>query len=196
MAEIIEKMEARVDPRIQRTRQMLTGALERLLQSKSIEEISVADIAQEATVNRATFYDHYADKFHLLQGLVESQFQGLLIKRNVAFDGSCPMALSAIALATCDYLAELSHVGCPDRRQMEKHFEGAVITVVRGMLLGGFKQHPPEGTLPPELVAAIVTGAIYGGAREWAANPRLCSADEVAQSIVKLIIPLLVPEGY
>ncbi len=175
---------------------MLLGALERLLKSKSIEQISVADIAQEATVNRATFYDHYNDKFQLLEGLVASRFEDHLRNRNVAFDGSCPTALSAIVLATCDYLAEVSHIGCPEQRQMEKHFEAAMISVVRGMLLGGFQRHPPQSSLPPELIAAIVTGAIYGGAREWAGNTKQYSADTVAQSIVALITPLLVPSGF
>ena len=51
------------DPRIRRTRQALQGALRELMQTKSIEEISVQDITDLADVNRATFYDHYNDKF-------------------------------------------------------------------------------------------------------------------------------------
>jgi hypothetical protein len=50
------------DPRIRRTRQLLHRALRTLLQSRSFDELSVQDIADEATVNRATFYDHYTDK--------------------------------------------------------------------------------------------------------------------------------------
>ncbi len=195
MAGISELLEPRLDPRIHRTRQLLLSALERLLLSKSIEQLSVADIAQESTVNRATFYDHYADKFELLEDFVESRFQDHLRKRNVAFDGSCPTALSAIGLATCDYLAELPHMGCPERRHMEKHFESAIISVVRGMILGGFRQHPPQSNLSPELIAAIVTGAIYGGAREWAVSPKLSSAEAVAEGIRQLISPLLIPQG-
>ena len=58
------------DPRIRRTRHLLQGALGKLMQSKNIEEISVQDITDAATVNRATFYDHYTDKYALLDALV------------------------------------------------------------------------------------------------------------------------------
>jgi AcrR family transcriptional regulator len=58
------------DPRIRRTRQLLQQALGQLLQSRSFEEITVQDIAEAATVNRATFYDHYTDKFALLEALI------------------------------------------------------------------------------------------------------------------------------
>ena len=54
------------DPRIRRTRQALQGALRGLMKSKGFDEVSVQDIADAATVNRATFYDHYTDKFSLL----------------------------------------------------------------------------------------------------------------------------------
>ncbi|HEY9126058.1 MAG TPA: TetR/AcrR family transcriptional regulator, partial [Acidobacteriaceae bacterium] len=92
------------DPRIRRTRQLLQGALESLMRTRSFEEISVQEIAEAATVNRATFYDHYNDKFGLLDAMVAGGFHKLLAERNVMFDGTCPSAASAIILATCDYL--------------------------------------------------------------------------------------------
>ena len=79
---------------------MLLKSLQRLLESKNIDQISVADIAEEATVNRGTFYDHYADKFALFEGLVESGFQDFLGKRNMTFDGTCASTLQGITLAT------------------------------------------------------------------------------------------------
>ena len=69
------------------------------MQSKNIEEISVQDITDAATVNRATFYDHYTDKYALLEAMVAGGFHILLHERNVTFDGTCPSAASAIILA-------------------------------------------------------------------------------------------------
>src|SRR6266567_9466143 len=94
-----------LDPRIRRTRQLLQQALENLLKLKVFDEISVQEIADAATVNRATFYDHYPDKSALLECLVASRFHQLLAERGVRFDGTCASALRAIALAVCDYLA-------------------------------------------------------------------------------------------
>src|ERR1700689_3926953 len=105
------------DPRIRRTRKLLQGALGSLMQSKSFDEISVQDIAEAATVNRATFYDHYTDKFALLEAMVAGGFHRLLEERNIRYDGTCSSAADAIILATCDYLAQsrASEVEC--RRQ-------------------------------------------------------------------------------
>jgi len=94
------------DPRTLRTRQLLQGALRELMRSKGFDEISVQAIAEAATVNRATFYDHYPDKFALLEAMVAGGFHRLLDERKVRYDGTCPSAASAIILATCDYLAQ------------------------------------------------------------------------------------------
>src|SRR3977135_4060599 len=94
-----------VDPRIRRTRKLLHQGLIKLLKNKAFDQISVQDIADAATVNRVTFYDHYPDQHTLLECVVASRFNELLVKRNVKFDGTCSSALSGIVLAVCDYLA-------------------------------------------------------------------------------------------
>jgi AcrR family transcriptional regulator len=173
-----------IDPRIRRTRQMLQVALEHLLESKSFEKISVGEIAEEATLNRATFYDHYPDKLALLEGLVSARFQELLDRRGVVFDSQCSWALMHIIRAMCDYLA-------PEPRRMGNHFESALIGVVRGMILAGLRDHIPTTTLPLELIAATVSGAIYGGVSEWARTPDRGSTEEAVQSIFGLVSPML-----
>jgi AcrR family transcriptional regulator len=191
MVEEVQEAPGSIDPRVRRTRQMLHDALERLLRAKSIEKISVGDIAEEATLNRATFYDHYSDKFALLEGLVASRFQELLDKRGVVFVGGCRSALKWITLATCDYLAGLPGSGCPDRGQMEKLFETAVIAVVRGTILSGIVDHPPANGLAPGMMAAILSGAIYGGAREWARALDRVPAEQIADALVEAIAPIM-----
>jgi AcrR family transcriptional regulator len=180
-----------IDPRRRRTRRMLLDGLEHLLETKDIDQIAVADIAAVSTVNRATFYDHYSDKFDLLEGLVEAKFQQLLADRQVIFDGACSSALIAITLAACDYLASIANLECPERQQMGKHYESAIGAVVRRMILSGLKEHPPQSDLSPELIAATISGAICGGAREWARTPNRSPAEAVANSIFTLIGPIL-----
>ncbi len=61
----------KLDPRVIRTRQMLRNALIELIGEKGFSAISVQDITQRATLNRATFYLHYRDKEDLLAQSVE-----------------------------------------------------------------------------------------------------------------------------
>lgn len=173
-----------LDPRIRRTRQMLQQALGKLLETREFEKISVQDIAEAATVNRATFYDHYQDKFALLQCMVGAHFQELLSTRDVRFDGDCHAALKAIVRCVCDYLA-----GTPPG-QIQPHTEAAIIKVVRAIILEGTRRQPMK--IPsPELLATTASWAIYGAAKEWLQTPDRPSAGSISETIVNLISPIL-----
>jgi AcrR family transcriptional regulator len=62
MAQLLQPETGTTDPRILRSRRMLKDALARLLMKKEFEDVSVQEIADEATLNRATFYLHYSDR--------------------------------------------------------------------------------------------------------------------------------------
>lgn len=180
-----------VDPRIRRTRLLLQQALEKLLQTREFERISVQDITDAATVNRATFYDHYPDKFALLECMVGTRFHELLADRGVRFDGTCSSALKAMVLGVCDYLAGTRGMECERQRQMEPHMESAVIAVVRWMILDGLKQHPLENAVSPEMIATVVSWAIYGAAKEWVRTPNRCPSEEIVETVITLVSPIL-----
>jgi AcrR family transcriptional regulator len=179
-----------LDPRIRRTRLMLQQALGTLLETKEFENISVQDITEAATLNRATFYDHYPDKFALLECMVGSRFHELLAERGVTFDGQCSSALRAMVLGVCDYLAAMPRVDCERQRQMEPHMESAVIAVVRQMILGGLKGHRVENGASPEIIAAAVSWAIYGAAKEWVRTPDRCCSETIVETIQALVSPI------
>src|SRR5918995_3982708 len=54
------------DRRIERTQQLLRGALRSLIQEKGFETLTVQDIIDRANVGRATFYSHFDNKDDLL----------------------------------------------------------------------------------------------------------------------------------
>lgn len=178
----------RIDPRIRRTRHLLQQALEKLLETKDFESISVQDITEAATLNRATFYDHYPDKFALLECMVARQFYGLLAQRSVKFDGTCPSALRGVVLGVCDYVAGIP--GTERQRQLEPHLESAVVAVVRNMILAGLKQNPPERNASPEMIAATTSWAIYGAAKEWARAAERVPSEEIVNTIMELVLPI------
>jgi AcrR family transcriptional regulator len=182
-----------LDPRIRRTRELLQQALAKLLEQKDFEKISVQDITDAATVNRATFYAHYPDKFALLECLVAGQFNALLAERGVRFDGTCASAIRGIILGVGDFLAQTPRMECERRRQMEPHLESAVVAVVGKMLLDGLKQHPGAGSASPEMKAAAVSWAIYGAAKQWVHAPDRIGSEAMAETVLHLIAPMLNP---
>ncbi|WP_433968703.1 TetR/AcrR family transcriptional regulator [Tunturiibacter gelidiferens] len=192
LAEIPELMpEKTMDPRILRTRKLLQQALVTLMKNKEFDSISVQDIAEAATINRATFYDHYPDKFALLECTVGTRFNELLSARGVTFNGTCDSALRAIVLGVCDFIAS-AQLPCSERPgQMEPHMESAVIAVVRHMLLEGLEKHPSAAPTSPQMIAATAAWAIYGAAREWAQTPNRRPSSEIVDTIVTLVHPVM-----
>jgi AcrR family transcriptional regulator len=178
-----------LDPRIRRTRLLLQQALEKLLETKEFEKISVQDIADQATVNRATFYDHYNDKSALLVAMVGCRFHQLLSERQVQFDGTCAGALIAMVLAVTEYLARMQATDC--KREAEPHMESAMIAVLRQILMEGLRQHPRADGVSPELTAAAASWAIYGAVKEWANTPNRSPADELAVTVMRMVSPIL-----
>jgi AcrR family transcriptional regulator len=179
------------DPRIRRTRQLLQQALAELLVTREFDKVSIQEIADRATVNRVTFYDHYADKFALLDGMIEARFHDLITRRGITFD--CTSALAGIVTAVIDFLTTSPGAGCSAHPQMEPHFESAVIRVIRAMLLAGIQRHPVPG-IAPQMLASTLAWAMYGAVKEWLTTPNRCPADRAVDTIAQLILPLMHPQ--
>lgn len=184
-----EGAQQELDPRIVRTRQLLQESLCILLKKKAFDEITVQDIADAATVNRATFYDHYADKFSLLGCMVANRFHQMLVERQVEFDGTCLTAMSPLVLALCDYLAALQ--GPAGDRRVEPHMETAILGVLRTAFSTALKEHPRQDGVPQEMAAAAAAWALYGAAREWVQSKHRVPSEQIVASIVGLVSPVL-----
>ncbi len=175
------------DPRILRSRRMLMDALARLLSRKEFEDISVQEIAEEATLNRATFYLHYADKAALLQSMTDVRFRDLLARRNISFT-DCEGALRAMALGVCDYLADAT--SCPSQLARIP-LEGSIIPVVEGMFREGLARHGMAPGVDAALVATTAAWAVFGAARSWFQTADRIPAEEMAGRIADLVKPIL-----
>jgi AcrR family transcriptional regulator len=184
------------DPRIRRTRKLLQGALGTLMQTKSFDEISVQDITEAATVNRATFYDHYTDKFALLDAMVAGGFHEFLDERQVRYDARRPAAVGVIVLAACDFLAQVHSGGACDRQTaFEPLVDAAIVAALGRLLLEGMRreEHPPA--LPPEMVAAAASWAICGGVKQWLSMPDRPPAPAIVPQLLELLLPMLNAPG-
>ena len=62
-------MAKKTDLRVQRTRKMIIEAFFKLVETKGYEAVTIQDIADEAMINRATFYAHFKDKQHLYDAI-------------------------------------------------------------------------------------------------------------------------------
>jgi AcrR family transcriptional regulator len=174
------------DPRVLRSRRMLMDAFAKLLRERPFEEISVQDIADEATLNRNTFYLHYPDKAALLLAMTELRFRELVKRRSISFT-DCNGALRAVALGVCDYLTELTN--CPVKGALIP-IEGSIIPVVAEMFKEGAEHHRLISGVDPALLATTGAWAVFGAARLWHQTPDRISAEEMATKIEAIVKPL------
>ena len=71
------------DRRVRKTRSLLRQALVRLMNEKSIQEITVTQLCEACDINRGTFYLHYTDVYDLLSRIEEemlTDFENVLGK--------------------------------------------------------------------------------------------------------------------
>lgn len=66
-----------IDPRVLRTRMLLQEAVLQLATERELDSITIAHVAERATVNRATFYQHYGSRDELLLDAMEGELTGL-----------------------------------------------------------------------------------------------------------------------
>ena len=95
MSSQVAKHTLRVDPRVTQLASY-RDALTSLIAEKSFEAITVRDIAERATINRATFYLHSTDKFALLDALVWEDFAARVVQGDPLNIGSVQSMLPMV----------------------------------------------------------------------------------------------------
>ena len=162
---------------------MLFQAFQDLLAEKTFDLISVQDIAERSTLNRATFYDHFTDKFALLEAMMGAGVRELIATRMAGNEGSCEAGLRQLILAACDFLAQVSS-GCQKhQRQFEPMVESQVKATIREFLLERLRN---RGVSSPELKATMVSWAITGAALQWS-HEKETTAAELADAVLPTV---------
>ncbi len=177
------------DPRVKRTRKLLQQTLLELMGEQSFDAITVQDIATRSTLNRATFYAHFEDKYDLLDSIVR---EGIAEALAAAVPESAPVSaqtLRALCRAVCDYLAQVQDHCRPQNRRFDPLLERAVQEVL-DRFIGRWLQRAP-GALPAgasaETVAGLLSWAIFGTASRWSRGLRPQSADAMAAHVVAVL---------
>ncbi len=182
----------KIDPRAIRTRALLESALDRLLRQGSFDDVTIQHITDEATVNRATFYAHFHDKYHLYDALVEDHSRSLIESRLPSDARLEKATIRVLALAICENLTRF-HSACRiAKSQTEPRAHACIKRIVRDILLGWLQAIPAgqdsDPALPPApLVASLATGTLFAAAWEWSER----HATEPAETFIDAAFPLL-----
>jgi len=180
----------RVDPRVKRTRKLLQQAFLELFQEKGFASISIQDITERATVNRATFYAHFPDKYALLDSIIREQFQQAAASKLPSSPSWGVQSLRLLIEVVFDFLGGFHHDCKPSDTQFDPLVERAVQQELAEILLGWLKQAKTAGVKPlvrPETAASVMSWAIFGTAVEWSQNERAPSVEVMTTQVLLVL---------
>jgi AcrR family transcriptional regulator len=101
---MLAQAEKTPDLRVRRTRMMIEKAFMELLEEKGFQSITIQEITDRAMVNRATFYDHFADKYALAEYLMREWFRQVLEQKLPPDFRYCASNLQFLVAAVCEFL--------------------------------------------------------------------------------------------
>ena len=181
-----------LDPRVKRTRGLLVRAFNELLAEKGHSNLTVQEIAERATVNRATFYAHFRDQYELFDHVISEAFWDELRIRLPESPGLDEETLRALVLASCHYLASLNTACSRTDQRFRPLIEARVQSELYELLLGWIaapSQAKDYGSVSPEIVASVVSWAIFGAGLQWSRDGSAPPADETARQALTVILP-------
>ncbi len=181
-----------VDPRVKRTRKLLQQALIDLLQEQSFASISIQDITERATVNRATFYAHFPDKYELLDSMLREMFQQMITSR---FPATLKWEAANVRILIRSSLEFLNEVQRLCRPFVDTHFEllvGKIVQQEIAHILLDWLKHVQGLKISPRVrlktVVSTMSWVIFGTAIDWTFNTQMTdeqvfSLDEITDQV-------------
>lgn len=173
------KEEHREDLRVVRTRKLLSRALINLLMDMPFEKISVMDLCERAMVHRATFYNHFESKEHLLEysldELKSELFLSVVEKEN--YPSVKAMAMSIIG-KVLDFVDDnRDKILLILKQNSYEKAMGLFVTTVKKSItyLLSKNEYDEEYVIPKDLLIDFFIGGIANIGLNWLLSPDPCS---------------------
>lgn len=180
----------KVDPRVRRTRKLLIDAFVSLQAEKVFDDITIQDIATRATVNRATFYAHFQDKYDLLDDIIREGFRETLRRRIGVQPDTTQAQLRQLLLAVIDHLTSIQNRCQRSFQTFESLVEAQIKKQLREHVQSWLAAQPTLRAVPTqrrELAATLISWSIYGAAFEWLHQAEQQLAETFAEEALPMI---------
>jgi AcrR family transcriptional regulator len=187
----------KLDRRVQRTQQLLRGALLSLIQEKDFETLSVQDIIDRANVGRATFYAHFDNKedllvsgFDNLRASLKERQREALARRSGLDERVLGFSYEMFAHANEHRNVFLAMAGKRSHALVQQLLYKILLDLVRDDLKATVWRDRPN-SVPVEALAQFITGALFGLLMWWLNGKMRLSVEEVNTLFRQLAIPVL-----
>ncbi|WHY00484.1 TetR family transcriptional regulator [Neobacillus sp. DY30] len=178
--------ETRLDPRVMRTRKLIMDSFLEVSKKKEFKDIKILDITKEATVNRATFYYHFMDKYDLREKLIKEDLMVNVLSQIDEEDVLNEALIIKIFLSMTRYLETLETKCNRNFQQLSSTIEAVMKKELQDIL---YKRLLKQNYLGNEeslrMTAVMLSWAVYGAMLDWQANSTL-----TAEDYIKKVMPI------
>lgn len=163
--------QVKTDPRILRTRKLIMDAFIGLSEKKEFKDMTIKDITSEATVNRATFYYHFMDKYDLMEKVLKEDLMLNVTHDICKHDELNQETIISIFLSVTDFQQSLL-TKC--RRSFEA-FQTTIEAIIMKELEKIFyqmlvKQSSSASDHSLRIASVMLSWGIYGASMDWQNN--------------------------
>ncbi len=184
-------MNEKTDLRIIKTKKILFDTLLKLMKQKNFDKIKISDICDEALINRSTFYAHYADKYELLDNLVEdlklSLLKDLEENQNIISSKEYIMKLLSILIDHIDEKKEIySAIILNNRNGFLIDF---LVDIIERESSERLKNNDDiiKSQLPLDIIVKFYSGGLINICLSWLTQKDKYTKEELLKYINKLI---------
>jgi len=187
----------KADRRIERTQQLLRGALFSLIQEKGFEALSVQDIIDRANVGRATFYTHFDNKQDLLVSGFDDLRASLKERQREAIARGASVEERVFAFSQEMFAHANEHreifqamVGKESGAAIQRLLHKLLVDLVRDDVKAAVPRKD-GGSVPTEALVQFIGGGLFGLLMWWLDGKMRPSVEDINTTFRRLAIPAL-----
>ncbi|WP_010621212.1 TetR/AcrR family transcriptional regulator [Paucilactobacillus suebicus] len=183
------------DLRVVRTRKMIFDAFVRLVNEYGIDRITVQQIADEAMINRATFYAHFRDKQDLYDQIFDTVMQSFeIFTKADIFVGDNELHLATLektlteVFENLEQQKELFYLICDGSKRVELMQRlQQMLSDTTSEFLTNLKIEQNGKVVPNEFIFSYITSTLMGTLNWWLKEDKEFRPDHLAHFMIQLI---------
>ena len=174
------------DPRAKRTRVLIVNAFISLISKKGFDNITVKDITTAATINRATFYAHFTDKYELLDTLIIEKFSEIFSEKMHEEISINENTIRILILCICDYFEMVKNICKCGYLSVLPLIEDKIIGELESIIFELYKKDfdfNKEQLIHAELISRMISTSIYNSVYKWTVQKMSITQEALIEDI-------------
>ncbi|MCC5894168.1 MAG: TetR/AcrR family transcriptional regulator [Alkalibacterium sp.] len=188
-------MTKKPDLRVLKTHRAIYASFFTLLTQKEYTEITIQDIADEALINRSTFYAYFKDKDDLVEQIIEKKLDSIRSIMDISLlNRNNEVKLMHIQLVLTQLLKQIKEdkdtyvliLSIIDKHILTDKFK-KIVTDAYQDILTNLRIMESDMEVPVELIIDYSLGILFMTINWWLKNDCAYPEDQLAKLIMKLV---------